>query len=95
MATVKGWAELIKEADAKVRAREIKEKRAFRKYTNVLLKLVPIQVLIGIVAAFYFYMRFGWSDLEKTLLTWIIGLTLSATIVTVMINKYKKVTKSE
>ena len=90
----KGWAEILKEADAKIQAREIKEKKAFRKYSDVLTRLIPVQVLIGIAAAFYFYLRFGWSALEKTLLTWIIGLTLAATIVTFMIGKYKKVTKS-
>ena len=89
------WEELLKKADSSVRAREIREKKAFKKYADVLLSLVPIQMLIGVLAAIYFYLRFGWQDLEKVLLSWIIGLTLAATIVTFMINKYKKVTHKD
>ena len=95
MARPVSWEDLLRRADARVEAKEIKEKRDFRRYTEALLRTVPIQALIGITAAFYFYLRFGWSDLERVLLTWVIGITLAATLVTFMINKYKKIIHSK
>jgi pheromone shutdown protein TraB len=58
--------------------RERKEK--LEKKRN-LRKLVPIPILVGVLAALLMYYMYGGDVLFKAFLSWIIGLTLIATII--------------
>ena len=88
----KKWEELIRESEQRIRAREMQERRLFRRYVTALRQLITVELLIGLIAVFSMYMQFGWRELERTLLSWTIGITVAATLVTFMINKYKKIT---
>ncbi len=90
--TEKRWEDIVKEAALRTRATEVHKRKAFVKYVSLLKKLVTVELLIGVVAAFSLYMEFGWKELERTLLSWIIGITLVATIITFMISRYNKIT---
>ncbi|MBR9691989.1 hypothetical protein GOV06_04325 [Candidatus Woesearchaeota archaeon] len=90
MATRSEWAELIKHAARKERAKEIHERNVLRKFVITLKKLLTVELLIGLIAALSLYIFFGWAELARTLLNWIIGITLATTVVAFMINRYKK-----
>ena len=86
------WEELVKEAERRLSEKEARERRLLYRYVATLKKLITVELLIGIIAAFSMYMQYGWKELERTLLSWIIGITLAATIVTFMIERYKRIT---
>ena len=85
------WEDIIKDAAVRARAKELQEKRAIIKFISTLKKLLTIELLVGIVAAFSLYVYFGAEELFRTLLNWTIGITLATTVVTFMINRYKKI----
>ena len=58
--------------------RERKEK--LQKKKN-LRKIVPIPILVGVLAALLMYYMYGGDALFKSFLSWVIGLTLIATII--------------
>ncbi len=58
--------------------RENREKQDFYKRMR---RLVPIPIMIGILAAIMMHKYFGWQSLLETLLGWVIGLTIVATII--------------
>ena len=89
----KSWEQIIKETERSIKRRDQYKHSLLGRYVSMLRKLVTIELLVGITAAFSMYMQFGWEELEKTLLSWIIGLTIAATLVTFMIERYKKITQ--
>jgi len=54
--------------------------------------VVSVPILIGVLAAIVMYKEFGWIKLEEVLLSWTIGLTVLATIVT-LLERYTKIIK--
>ncbi len=54
--------------------------------------IISVPIIIGILAAILMYHEFGWIKLKETLLSWTIGLTLLATIVT-LLERYTKLMK--
>ena len=58
--------------------RQRKEKREIHKKIR---KLVPIPIIVGCIAALVMYWMYGGEALLKAFLTWIIGLTIIATII--------------
>jgi len=86
------WEELVNQTEQRMHAREKHKNKLFEKYVTVLRRLITVELLIGIIAAFSMYMQFGWVELERTLLSWIIGITMVSTIITFMIDRYKKIT---
>ena len=58
--------------------RERKEK--IEKKRNI-RKLVPIPILVGVLASLLMYYFYGGDVLFKSFLSWVIGLTLIATII--------------
>lgn len=90
MKTIK-WEDFVKEVDQNRRIYNAKKKRLFEDYLSNLKKFLTLEIIIGIVAAFLLYTRFGIVELQRTILSWIIGITLVMTIVTAMMNRYKKI----
>jgi hypothetical protein len=84
------WEDILKKADVRARAQEAHERHTLRKFVDTLKKLLTVELLIGMIAAFSLYVYFGWEQLFKTLLNWTIGITLASTVVTFMVNRYKK-----
>lgn len=84
------WEEILKNASQKARAHEIHHKHTIRKIVDTLKKLLTVELLIGLLAAFSLYKFYGTAELFKTLLNWTIGITLATTVVTFMVNRYKK-----
>jgi hypothetical protein len=88
------WGRLVKEAAAREKVREFNERRAAnRRYIDILKKLVTLELLIGIIAAYSYYMLFGAQELEKTLLSWVIGLTLASTLIALTMKRYGRITR--
>ena len=54
--------------------------------------IISVPILIGVLAAIIMYKEFGWLKLEEVLLSWTIGLTVLATIVT-LLERYTKLIK--
>ena len=90
MKTLK-WEDFTKEAGQNRRVYDAKKKRFFEDYLSNLKKFLTVEIIIGIIAAFLLYTRFGIAELQRTILSWIIGITLVMTIVTAMMNRYKKI----
>lgn len=88
----KSWEQIVKETEKSMKRRDQHRHSLLGRYVSMLRKLMTIELLVGVTAAFSMYMQFGWEELEKTLLSWIIGLTIAATLVTFMIGRYKKIT---
>ena len=87
----KDWEHVLKEAIENKSIQLIKkEKRSYERYLSMLRKLVAIHIILGIAAAIILYLNFGWEELIKTFLSWVIGITLVATIVTATINRFPK-----
>ena len=59
-------------------------------FKNNFKSILSIPIAIGIIAAIVMYYQFGWIELQKILLSWTIGLTLLATIVT-LLERYTKI----
>ena len=89
------WEKVIKHAEIRMREKSYKEKDFFTKVVDTAKKFLTVELLVGIIAAFSMYMQFGWLELERTLLSWIIGITLVATLLTVMVNRYRRITHNE
>ena len=69
-----------------------KRDESFAFFKSNFKSIISIPIIIGVIAAIVMYYRFGWIELEKTLLSWTIGLTLLATIVT-LLERYTKLLK--
>jgi type IV secretory pathway VirB2 component (pilin) len=90
------WEGIVKKAAIKSAIKSDNQKKnIFEKYAESLKGLVTVELLVGIIAAFSMFILFGWDELERTLLSWIIGITLVMTILTYMANRYKKITHFE
>ncbi len=90
MKTIK-WEDFIKETERNRMVYEAENKLKFEKYLTSLKGLLTLEIVIGFMAAFLLYTRFGMAELQRIVLSWIIGITLVMTIVTAMINRYKRI----
>lgn len=70
--------------------REIKKLDPVSKLTKTLKRSLPIPIIIGIAASAIMYRFYGGAKLIETLLSWIIGMTLIAFIITSILSKYEK-----
>tara|TARA_Y100000310_G_C20338152_1_gene648502 strand:- start:140 stop:424 length:285 start_codon:yes stop_codon:yes gene_type:complete len=73
-ATIKGMQE---------RREKLEKKKNIR-------KLVPIPILVGVLAAVLMYYIYGGDALLRSFLSWVIGLTLIATIIAYLPKKLGK-----
>lgn len=77
-------AEILHEVVERERARKIKQKQQVTSVFEKLKKVITIPLVIGFIAAFLMYQYYGWDELIRSLLSWTIGLTILATIITVL-----------
>ncbi|MBD3263229.1 hypothetical protein GF374_02515 [Candidatus Woesearchaeota archaeon] len=68
----------------KERAERIKKQRQTYKVMNKLKKIISVPIIIGVAAAIIMWFFYGWDVLLRTLLSWTIGLTILATIITLL-----------
>ena len=87
----KSWEESLKDAIAKNKIEVVvnEKKQPYDYFLNSLRKLFTINLAIGLLAALLMLIVYGANELVRTLLAWIIGITLIATFGAV-INKYSK-----
>lgn len=91
MENKKKWEEVVKEALRDRDKIEIyKRRRELREYYAKLKRFIPIPLITGIVAAYFMYRLYGSEDLLKSLLGWVIGLTLIATIIASLPGKIRR-----
>lgn len=93
------WKTLVKEAEEKARVADLqrkdyvrlkKKELAFRKIFRRAIALISVQLILGFGAGYLMYILFGWEELAKSVLSWVIGLTLVATMITAFLNRYHK-----
>lgn len=77
-------AERAHEAHNYQRKKYFEKQRKIHSIKHNLKKALSIPIIIGILAAVVMYYRFGWVELEKQLLSWTMGGTILATIVTLL-----------
>lgn len=70
--------------------KEPKKEDFLKKLTKNLKKTLPIPIMMGIVACLLMLMFFGAKQLFETLLSWIIGMTLIAFLITSVLSKHEK-----
>jgi len=88
----KSWEDILKNAvKGHGKSEEIKKKRVLEEFVSHLRAHVKFEIVIGLFAAYLLYYLFGFDVLIKTLLSWAIGITLVATVITSLINKYKRI----
>jgi uncharacterized membrane protein len=69
----------------KQRARSMK----FHYYDTFLSKLMPLPIIIGAVAIVLIIHFYGWRDLGKLALSWIVSITIISTIMYHMFKKFE------
>ncbi|MCD6575684.1 MAG: hypothetical protein J7K73_00825 [Nanoarchaeota archaeon] len=70
----------------------LKREESIEFITKHFKSIISIPIVIGVIAAMIMYKEFGWQKLEEVLLSWTIGLTIIATIVT-LLERYTKLIK--
>ena len=76
------WEEQVKYAiHHKDTIQSMRERRAKLEKKKHIRKLLPIPIIVGCFAALIMYNLYGGEAVLKSLLSWIIGLTLIAAII--------------
>ncbi len=70
--------------------KEEKEKIAFHAIVSKLKKCIPAQIILGSAAAIILYTEFGLDALIRTVLEWVLGVTIVAFIVTHVFARYRR-----
>lgn len=63
--------------------------KAVDAYITKIRRWVPIQIMLGVAAILLLFLYFGINAVVKTLLEWIIGITIATLIVTQVASRYK------
>ena len=82
-------AKLKKVIEEERMIRDIRKEQQSRLFKRQVNKMVSIPLIIGIIAAVMMWYKFGWVELEKSLLSWIIGLTILGTFIA-LLEKYTR-----
>ena len=78
----KEWEEVIKVALAKYKREEANAARKKQlSQLKILRKYISIPIVVGLVALVAIYFFFGMGEVLKTLLSWVVGVTIVATVV--------------
>jgi polyferredoxin len=77
-------AERAHEAHNSERKKYFENQRKIHHIKHNLKKALSIPIIIGVAASWLMYHRFGWPILEQTLLSWTMGGTILATIITLL-----------
>ena len=62
----------------------------FRYYERVLSKLMPVPIVIGLTAIVLLVKFYGWQDLGKLALSWVVSVTIISTIVYHMFKRFEE-----
>jgi len=82
------WEHIVREALANQdRIAQERRKREIRESYIRIKALIPLSVLIGVVAFYLMISIYGWREILKTLLSWIVGVTIVTTIIALMQKK--------
>ena len=88
--TSEQWAYEINRA---IKLRDAQHKRArklkFRYYEEVLSKLMPIPIIVGLTAIVLLMYFYGWRELGKLTLSWVVSVTIISTIVYHMFKRFE------
>ncbi len=89
--TPEQWAYEINRA---VQVRDAQKKRArqlkFHYYEDVLSKVMPVPIIIGLTAIILLMYFYGWKELGKLALSWIVSVTIISTLVYHMFKKFEE-----
>jgi polyferredoxin len=81
--TRRTWEEQVRYAmHHKDTIQAMREKKEKTEHKKRLRRLIPIPLIVGVIAAMTMYHLFGWEKLVESFLSWIIGLTLIAALIT-------------
>jgi hypothetical protein len=69
----------------KTKARSLK----FRYYENVLSRLMPVPILVGITAIILIVYFYGWQDLGRLALSWVVSVTIISTLMYHMFKRFE------
>ena len=88
--TSEQWAYEINRA-AQVRDAQKKRARSlkFRYYENVLGKLMPVPLIIGATAIILIVYFYGWYDLGRLALSWVVSVTIISTLIYHMFKRFE------
>lgn len=88
--TSEQWAYEINRA---IKVRDTQKRRArtlkFKYYEDVLSKLMPVPILIGITAIILLMSLYGWRELGKLALSWVVSITIISTLVYHMFKRFE------
>jgi len=88
--TPQQWAYEINRA---IKVRDTNKKRArklkYRYYERVLSKLMPVPIIIGLTAIILLLSFYGWKELGKLALSWLVSVTIISTIVYHMFKRFE------
>jgi len=84
------WAyEINRAAQVRLTQRQRARTLKFRYYDSVLSKFMPLPLLIGITAIILIVHFYGWQDLGKLALSWIVSITIISTLVYHMFKRFE------
>lgn len=88
--TPQQWAYEINRAS---QVRDAQKKRVrhlkFQYYENVLSKLMPVPIIVGLTAIVLLMYFYGWRELGKMALSWVVSITIISTLVYHMFKKFE------
>jgi hypothetical protein len=84
------WAyEINRAAQLRLTQRQKARSLKFRYYENVLSHLMPLPLLIGATAIILIVYFYGWRDLGKLALSWVVSVTIISTLIYHMFKKFE------
>ncbi len=84
------WSYEIHRAMEVRKANKVKAQRLkFRYYERVLGKLMPVPIVIGLTAIVLLIKFYGWQDLGKLALSWVVSVTIISTVVYHMFKRFE------
>jgi len=82
------WEQIVREALANQDRIAQERKKRERRDSYIRIKaLIPLSLIIGVGAFYLMLSIYGWREITKTLLSWIVGATIVTTIIALMQKK--------
>lgn len=84
------WAyEINRAAQVRINQRQKARGLKYRYYETVLSRLMPLPLLIGATAIILIVYFYGWRDLGKLALSWVVSVTIISTVMYHMFKKFE------
>ena len=82
------WDQIVRDALANQdRIAQQRRKRELRDSYIRIKALIPLSVLVGMCAFYLMVSIYGWREITKTLLSWIVGATIVTAVIALMQKK--------